>query len=930
TTGEVLTLMSVDTERVFLLMIQGPWLFMGPLSFIISVVLIGILFDFYSALGAAIVLVVVMVISARQGRRIAGFQKKLLKVIDERVKVTSEALQGIRVMKFYAWEESLAQRVEKLRVKEVGLLRKFHMYQVINTVMLFLTPSFVSGVTLGIYVLIHHTISVVEAFTLVAMVNICRTALNQLPQAIAGISKAKISYARLDAFLTSDEVAAQPLLLTEQGTVTPTNKSPLLADSSESYSTSTGRGYISIRDASFEWPATSQAEVVVVTSDIEENEGRGQAPTTAVPADPEASPVKKTTTDSQGFKLKGVNLEIERGSLVMIVGKVGSGKSSLLNALLGEMSRTSGVLEIGGRVSYVSQDTWIRNATLRDNILFEEPYDDERYAQVLDASQLAMDLKSLPNGDSTEIGERGINLSGGQKARVAIARAMYRSGTDVLILDDPLSAVDPHVAHSIFDKCIVGLAAGQTRLLVVNSHYDLLTRADQVIVMRDGAIVGHGSYGNVLAQFPHLAMETSNTTQSVDREDEIDALLPESGQVIETLENSKNVETEKKDEATKASAGHLIRAEDRVRGTVGSHVYKAYFDETGVNGWVVVLVVSILYCVGQGARTMVDWWPGHWARNMPRRGVDPTYSGTTFGMWYLGLIVLCSILTLIRGVTMIESCMRSSQHMHDELFRRVLRAPVTRYFDVTPIGQILNRFSNDLDQMDTTLPLEYQLFFQNVSMAIGSLVVSAFASYWIGVSYIPLMVIFVMTGQYFKKTSRELKRLEGITRTPVYNLFSETLSGLPTIRAFRMEEQFSARNRQVVDTNANMYLTYWSASRWLATRLDLMSVVIIFVVTLYLVSTRGEIGSMTSGLSLTYALMLTSVIQWVMRSVDRVDNATTSVERLLFFRQIEREEDGGKRITELIASKGSISGNQTHSWPSQGAVRFDGLCLRYR
>eukprot|EP00644_Phytophthora_capsici_P008359 jgi/Phyca11/507265/fgenesh2_kg.PHYCAscaffold_26_\ len=180
-----------------------------------------------------------------------------------------------------------------------------------------------------------------------------------------------------------------------------------------------------------------------------------------------------------------------------------------------------------------------------------------------------------------------------------------------------------------------------------------------------------------------------------------------------------------------------------------------------------------------------------------------------------------------------------------------------------------------------------------------------------------------MTGQYFKKTSRELKRLEGITRTPVYNLFSETLSGLPTIRAFRMEKEFSARNRQVVDTNANMYLTYWSASRWLATRLDLLSVAIIFVVSLYLVATRGEIGSMTSGLSLTYALMLTSVIQWVMRSVDRVDNATTSVERLLFFREIEREVDDGKRIADLVTS-------QRQLWPSCGTVRFEGLCLRYR
>ncbi|KAG3168007.1 Canalicular multispecific organic anion transporter 2 [Phytophthora cactorum] len=903
TTGEVLTLMSVDTERVFLLMIQGPWLFMGPLSFIISVVLIGILFDFYSALGGAAVLVVVMAISAKQGRRIAGFQKKLLKVIDERVKVTSEALQGIRVMKFYAWEDSLAQRVEKLRVKEVSLLRKFHMYQVVNTVMLFLTPSFVSGVTLGIYVLIHHTITVVEAFTLVAMVNICRTALNQLPQAVAGISKAKISYARLDAFLTSDEIAAQPLLLTEGST--PTAKSPLLGNTSDTHGTSIGRGRISIRNATFEWPTTSQTEVVVA----EEAESNTKG----------------------GFKLEEINLEVERGALVMIVGKVGAGKSSLLSALLGEMSRTSGVLEIGGRVAYVSQDTWIRNATLRDNILFEQDYDPERYAQVLEASQLAMDLNALPNGDSTEIGERGINLSGGQKARVAIARAMYRTGTDVLILDDPLSAVDPHVAHAIFEKCIVGRAGDQTRLLVVNSHYDLLSRADQIVVMRDGAIVGHGSYESILAEFPSLALEGTDHdgNQSADKaeSDDIGSDLREGAKFIESADiQEDNEPNEANNEAAKASAGRLIRAEDRVKGTVGSHVYKAYFDETGVNGWMVVLVISLMYCVGQGARTTVDWWPGHWARNMPRRDVDSTYSGTTFGMWYLGLIVLCSILTLIRGVMMIESCMRSSQHMHDELFRRVLRAPVTRYFDVTPIGQILNRFSNDLDQMDTTLPLEYQLFFQNISMALGSLVVSAFASYWIGISYIPLFVIFVMTGQYFKKTSRELKRLEGITRTPVYNLFSETLSGLPTIRAFRMEREFSARNRRVVDTNANMYLTYWSASRWLATRLDLMSVVIIFVVTLYLVATRGEIGSMTSGLSLTYALMLTSVIQWVMRSVDRVDNATTSVERLLFFREIEREDDGGKHIDDLIAARDKVG----RSWPWRGAVRFEGLCLRYR
>ncbi|OWZ04894.1 Multidrug resistance protein ABC transporter, partial [Phytophthora megakarya] len=791
----------------------------------------------------------------------------------------------------------------------------------------------------GVYVLIHHTITVVEAFTLVAMVNISRAALNQLPLAIGGLSKAKIAYSRIDAFLSSTEVASMPALQSisnQTAKSTPTNKVPLLSEQIEVEGAAIGRGRISIRDGSFGWPANpTGGDVVVVT-----------------PADEEIADEKfvkresrVSNTDNQHFQLYGVNLEIERGSLVMIVGKVGSGKSSLVNAILGGMPRTSGMLEIGGRVAYVSQDTWIRNATLRDNILFEEDYDEQRYANVLVASQLEMDLKALPNGDLTEIGERGINLSGGQKARVAIARAMYRTGTDVLILDDPLSAVDPHVAHAIFDKCIDGLAASQTRLLVVNSHYDLLERADQVVVMHDGVIAAQGTYQDVLSQFPHLSSYTTRSSEDGNKEgtsnDPVATLVVPGGDEIETLiserikrtSDNKQAEIGVKAEVTHdmevkqdKTSGKLIRAEDRVKGKVGGRVYKTYFDETGLNGVVVMLVVVAAYCAGQAARTVVDWWPGHWAREMPRRGVDPTFSNTTFGMWYLGFLVLCTVVSFGRALMIIESCVRSSQNMHDELFRRVLRAPVTRYFDVTPMGQILNRFSNDLDQMDSILPQEYQTLLQNASLAFGALVVSAFASYWIGVAYIPIFLIFLYIGKYFKKSSREIKRLEGITRSPVYNLFSETLSGLDTIRAFRMQDNFTKQNQRVVDMNANLYLTYWSASRWLATRLDILSVAVIFIVALYLVATVGSVGSLTSGLSLTYSLMLTSMVQWVMRSVDRTDNAMTSVERLLFFRQIENEDDDGRTMAELLETEPKAAS----SWPSRGTIRFDQLCLRYR
>ncbi|KAE9183266.1 ABC transporter C family member 3, partial [Phytophthora fragariae] len=923
TTGEILTLMSVDTERVFHFVAHGPWLIMGPLGFAISIMLVGVLFDFYSSVAGALVLVVVMVFSVQQSDRIAKLQKQLLKVIDERVKVTSEALQGIRVMKFYAWEDSLAQRVDKLRVREVALLRKFHFYQVINTVMLFVTPTYLSGVTMGLYMLIRNYITVVQAFTLIAMVNICRTALNQLPQAIGGYSKAKISFARIDQYLGADEIVPQSL--------TSAAPSPPAHLATSTPCGSVHNGVISIHDASFRWPGASPVEsVVVVTPETEElqvnDDNVGKSVASVVVQEPRHL---ITSSNTPGFRLEGVNLEIERGSLVMVVGKVGSGKSSLVNAILGEMPRTSGVLEIGGRVAYVSQDTWIRNATLRDNILFEQGYDGERYAQVLDASQLAMDLRALPNGDATEIGERGINLSGGQKARVAIARAMYRSGTDVLVLDDPLSAVDPHVAHAIFDKCIVGLAAGQTRLLVLNSHYDLLPSADLVVVLSDGSISAVGTYTEIVARLPHFGSHSDALVG--DQNGTPQAEVGGEPKFEHSLEQGTGTEktSEVKDEGA-ATAGQLVQSEDRVRGAVSTRVYKTYFDESGFNGIVVFVVLVLVYCIGQANRTAVDWWPGHWARTLKRYAEDSAYSSLDLGMWYLGLIVLCSVLTMVRALMMIETCVRTSQNLHDELFRRVLSAPITRYFDVTPMGRILNRFSNDLDQMDSILPQEYQVLFQNVSMALGSLVVSAFASYWIGISYIPIFVIFLWTGEHFKKTSCEIKRLEGVTRTPVYNLFGETLSGLATIRAFRMETKFAARNREVIDTNSNLYLTYWCASRWLATRLDLLSVLIIFIVTMYLVSTKGQVGAMTSGISLTYSLMLTSAVQWVMRSVDRTDNAMTSVERLLYFRQIESEDTAGKIINELTARDPQSTGGTPRSWPSRGTIRFDQLCLRYR
>ncbi|KAH7469097.1 ATP-binding cassette sub-family C member 2 [Phytophthora ramorum] len=498
TTGEVLTLMSVDTERVFLLMIQGPWLLMGPLSFVISVVLIGLLFDFYSALGGAVVLVLVMAISAQQGQRIADFQKKLLKVIDERVKVTSEALQGIRVMKFYAWEESLAQRVEKLRVKEVSLLRKFHMYQVVNTVMLFLTPSFVSGVTLGIYVLIHHTISVVEAFTLVAMVNICRTALNQLPQAVAGISKAKISYARLDAFLTCDEVAAQlPLLAptAEDEHATPSSKSHLLAGHSEANGSSIGRGCISIRDASFQWPATSQTDVVVVTPAVEESQSdASQSPTTAVKVDPDVSSVGLLYVVGQGLclryrpelplVLKGVDMDVAAGE-----------KRPRAHRHV-DISSIN-VRELRRSLAIIPQDPVLFSGPLRENLDPFHEYSDERLWAVLKQVHMADKLRRWGSGLDFEVAEGGDNLSVGQRQLLCIGRALLKD-SQVVVLDEATANVDT-ATDALIQTTIQETFAAKT-VLIIAHRINTILHCDKIAVLDAGRVAEFGCPSDLLAQ----------------------------------------------------------------------------------------------------------------------------------------------------------------------------------------------------------------------------------------------------------------------------------------------------------------------------------------------------------------------------------------------------------------------------------------------
>ncbi|TYZ69245.1 hypothetical protein PybrP1_006741, partial [[Pythium] brassicae (nom. inval.)] len=635
---------------------------------------------------------------------------------------------------------------------------------VVNTTMLFLTPTLLSAVTLGVYVLIQGRISVTDAFTLIAMVNVCRGAVNVFPRAIATLSQGKVALERIDTYLAGEELEVYGG--TSSSTSNTSSKCNRRNDSSadaDSLDDTAPAGSISVRNAHFQWSSTPVEPAGVVVVDT----GRANQDTVtkndAAIADAAAVTIASqspfdgnaalagaggiggnSNNDSDrdrddnwldaGFCLEGVNLEIVPGELVMIVGTVGAGKTSLLHALLGEMKLMEGGRHVCGDIS-----------------------------------------KELARAEADVIDE---HLGG---------------------------VVEDELQHAAAVAVATGAAVAQIASAEVSESESV-----------SNDCLSDASHPAVLA---------------------MDA-VPDRNKVGSASEPAK-----------------LVQAEDRVKGKVAGEVYKAYFDEAGMNGFVLLFVLLLLYVASQGVRTLVDWWQGHWARNMVRDGVDPSFSNLKFGMWYLAFIVVTCVLTFARGLVLVEACVRSSKNLHNDIFRR------------------------------------YQMALQNVAVLVGSLVVAAISSYWICISYVPMFAVFVVVTLYFQKTSREVKRLEGLTRTPVYNLFGETLTGLHTIRAFKMEHKFIKLNKKAVDANTTAYFTYWAAGRWLAVRLDWMSVVIIFVVTLYLVSTKGQISGVVAGISLTYSLMLTSVVQATVRTVDKTDSSMTSVERLLHFRTIPTEDD---------------------------------------
>ena len=639
--------------------------------------------------------------------------------------------------------------------------------------------------------------------------------------------------------------------------------------------------------------------------------------------------------------LSRVSMEATPGSLTAIVGQTGSGKSSVLSALLGEIRKVYGNVYTRGSIAYVGQQPFIQNSTVRENIIFGCPFNLERYDRACTLSALQRDLKVLPGGDMTEIGERGINLSGGQKARVALARAVY-SNADLYFLDDTLSAVDAHVGQHIFDKCIVSLRAqGKCVVLVTNAlhHLSKTGVVDHIIVLKQGRIVESGSYHELITESgvfseminayqdsveeTSLSKPTSLQDLAIAVETSMEEAKFEEGEESQVDEKKEdpNIENSKKSseiQKTNNNQAQLINEEDREVGDVDFRVYKVWTVAAGgiMTG---VLMVGLCYFV-ELVYIFSGWWLSYWSED------TAGYSAVFYLTIYAIINCAQAATSWFREFFIRTKAWYASRQLYRQLCSSVLYSPMS-FYDTTPLGRVLNRFSKDIYTIDEQLPDTARMYIITISRITLAVLYTCLLTPLFIIGLIPIVWFYRISQNYYIRTSRELTRLENTSRSPIYALFTETLDGLATVRAYRQEKRLTNKSNALLDSNIAAYFLNFSSNCWLAVRLEFAGTLIITFTALAAVIGRDVKGETSmskenfaglAGLAISFAMNITQSINWSVRMASDLESQMVSVERIVTYSGIEQE------------APHSLSSDPKGGWPHSGGIRFENVCMRYR
>lgn len=897
TNGRILNLMSTDSYRVDQASGMFHMIWTSPISICITLVLLLININ-YSALAGFGLFVAATPILMQAIKSLYVRRTAISKITDQRVSLTQEILQAVRFVKYFGWEESFLERIESIRHREIRSIQfLLAIRNGINAISMSM-PIFASMLAFITYSLTNHGLNPALIFSSLALFNSLRIPLNLLPLVLGQVVDAAASIARIQDFLNEEDAK------------------------DESDWNMDGRYAVEVQNASFTWERTPDKQEDKTKKQIREEKKEGQkvlklreveekrideeknaqqaisATDTSSSQDSDTWHGSGTELAEQPFHIDDINLSINRNELVAVIGGVGSGKSSLLAALAGDMRKSSGQVTLGASRAFCPQYAWIQNATVQENILFGRPMDAKWYNMVIEACALRPDLDMLPAGDQTEIGERGITVSGGQKQRLNIARAIYYN-SDLVLMDDPLSAVDAHVGRHIMDQAICGLLQGKCRILATHQLW-VLNRCDKIIWMQDGKICAFDTYNNLLASNSDFKVLIANNAQEEQKargnEDE--------NEVEQDKKMQKKMRKSKKQAA-------LMQAEERAVSSVSWNVYKAYVNASG--SWLIVPLLLLLLVTSQGAIIVTSLWLSWWTSDKfgyPR--------GVYIGI-YAVLGFVQAILLFVFSIALSVAGTRSSKVMLHRAIKKVLRAPMS-FFDTTPLGRITNRFSKDIDTMDNVITESIRFFLLTMGMIVSVFILIIAYYYYFAIALGPLMILFVLAAGFYRSSAREVKRHEAVLRSHVFARFSEAVNGTSTIRAYGNAPQFSKSIRDAIDEMNSAYFLTFANQRWLSVRLDLIGNLLVFVVGILVVTSRFSINPSTGGLVLSYILSIVQMIQFTVRQLAEVENNMNSTERIHYYGTMI-DEEAPSHLPDRELSPG---------WPQQGQIEFKDVDMRYR
>ncbi|XP_044008333.1 ATP-binding cassette sub-family C member 10 isoform X2 [Aphidius gifuensis] len=883
TFGEIVNFMSTDCDRIVNSCPSFHTFWSIPFQLIVTLYLL------YKQIGmsfiAGILFTIILIpINKYIANKIGQLSTKMMNFKDQRVRLIGEVLRGLTTIKLNVWEEHFLDKIIKLRNGEIKYLQGRKYLDALCVYFWATTPVLISILTFTTYVLFGNQLDAQTVFTSMALMNMLIGPLNALPWVLNGLTEAWVSIKRIQRLLNLDDL----------------DTSTFYTDPPDGIDVMLKNAAFTVNDNADNLDNLEVSPDSIIS-----------APSTSVTAAAATTTKKNVSFESdKTFLLKELNLNIKKGQLVGIMGKIGSGKSLLLDGLLAEITKLTGdvgISDLENGFGYVKQIPWLQRGTIRDNILFGKTYEYNKYKNVIKCCALTDDLLSLPKRDLTGIGDAGNTLSGGQKTRISLARAVY-ADKKIYLLDDIFATLDANVAKYIFQNVILGLLKNKTRIICTHQTKYLI-HADLIVEMSNGKIIKQGNPTDILPDLDDYLLSSISIETNMN-------LLSNN----QTLNNDKFEDNDNNDNDT------MLDDEYIEKGTVKFGVYGTYFNAVG-RSLVVSIILSMILM--QSSKNMTDLWLSIWVTH-----VNTTFNSSSISKeeyldidkntnnYYLTiyaiLALLNTIFTLIRAFLFAYGGINSAKTMHKNLLKTIINAKLN-FFDSQSLGRILNRFSSDTYTVDDSLPFISNILLSQLFALIGTLIITSYGLPWIFLIFAPLVPIYHWIQHHYRLTSRELKRISSTSLSPLYTHFNETLQGLSCIRAFRSVPRFKHDNEIYLELNQKTIFSSFAAGQWLALRLQFIGIALLAGVCLmavlqhqFDVADPGLIG-----LSITYALSVTTLLSGVVNTFTETEREMISVERI-------------KQYLENVPVENNTGDNPPYAWPGQGVIEFNNVVLRYR